>query len=91
MVVFDCMCNVQKFFLIEPTQQGWRTSKLLCCSLEFGSTRFDTLWNYPDRISLFTFYLRSILSDRGNIRNEIWSLVWESEFLCWKSSESVEK
>jgi len=27
-VVFDCMCNTQKFFVIEPTQRGWRTSKL---------------------------------------------------------------
>jgi len=26
--VFDCMCNTQKFFVIEPTQGGWRTSKL---------------------------------------------------------------
>jgi len=22
------MCNTQKFFVIEPTQRGWRTSKL---------------------------------------------------------------
>jgi len=22
------MYNIQKFFVIEPTQQGWRTSKL---------------------------------------------------------------
>jgi len=21
------MCNTQKFFVIEPTQRGWRTSK----------------------------------------------------------------
>jgi len=26
-VVFDCMSNTQKFFVIEPTQLGWRTSK----------------------------------------------------------------
>ena len=29
MVVFDCTCNTQKFFVIEPTQRGWRTSRLL--------------------------------------------------------------
>ena len=26
--VLDCMCNTQKFFVIEPTQRGWHTSKL---------------------------------------------------------------
>ena len=25
--MFDCMCNTQKFFVIEPTQRGWRTSE----------------------------------------------------------------
>ena len=27
-VVFDCMCTIQKFIVIEPTQRGWRASKL---------------------------------------------------------------
>ena len=28
MVVFDCMCNTQKFFVIERTHRGWHTSQL---------------------------------------------------------------
>jgi len=26
-VVFDCTCNTQEFFVIEPTQRVWHTSK----------------------------------------------------------------
>jgi len=44
------MCNTQKFFVTEPTQRGWRTSKffhLSCNKKKKNRRRLCVTYRYP--------------------------------------------
>jgi len=84
------MCNTQKFFVIEPTQRGWRTSKSGVLSFIFRSGISDRMFYVFLTSSLHsTFPLRQQIAPTywsiTNITME-WYWMWFAHFHSERSS-----